>query len=534
MFLFCLYVNAGSSLLLTNDEFHYLQEKKIFKLCVDPRSAPFEEITPDGIYKGITADLIYKIAKRIGFSLEVKHVLTWEDSLKLAKSGQCDILTFMSPSEEDNKWLLFSEPLFTEPNVIITREDHAYIENLSTLTDQSIVIPIISDLFSRINKEYINLAVIPVGNKEEALNMVSMQKADMTIYPMIAAAYAIKKERLFNLKISGNLEYHENTIRLSITNNETLLLSLLNKAIATISMEEKELIVNKHISIVIEKGISKHVIQYIILGIVLFFFVLTTFVLWNTYLRKKIAQEVAKSQAIQNKLFQASKEAEIGRIIANISHQWRGILAKIGALNLFTLVQLKNNQPIDRAFITNQSEEIGKLLDFMSNTMQDFLEFYKPSKNIEEFLLIETVNHARGILEPKIQRSHLTFIIEGKNHHKMIGIRNQWVHVWLNLIDNTINAALKNNVKLPYFKIIFSHDEIDIFDNAGGMPSLTNESDMGLGIYMCIELVKKHGGKILYNTIPNGLNVKISFIPNGTPNLKPYEQNLFQSDDESA
>jgi ABC-type amino acid transport substrate-binding protein len=513
--LLCFLLTAGSAdqnLRITPQERAYLQSKVTFKVCVDPQSSPFEEITQEGIYKGIIADLIRLVARRLNIALEVQQVLTWDDSLKLAKSGQCDIVTFMTPSSDTTKWLRFSDPLFEEPYVLITREEHPYIEDLAALTQESMTIPIVSDLFTKISRSYPNLVVIPVSSKEEAFSMVSTQKADMTVRSMTAAAYIIKQQGFFNLKIAGELQNQSSVVRLAVMKDDSMLQSLLNRAIATITPQEKETSVNKQVSIVIEKGMSKESWRYLSFGIMLVLFLLAAILLWNTYLREKIAREVAKSQAIQNKLFQASKEAEIGRIIGNISHQWRGTLAKIGALNLLTLVQLKNDQPLDKRFILTQSEEIGKLLDFMSQTMQDFLEFYKPSKTIEAFSLLETIEQARSILEPKIQKSRLSIEIEGEDGRRMVGIKNQWVHVWLNLIDNTINAALKKSIDAPFFKIIFTQDEINIYDNAGGMPSVPNESDMGLGIYMCIELVKKHGGEIRYNPIPEGLNVSIRFL----------------------
>lgn len=518
LLLFSLHVKANEPhIVLTPEELAYVQSKDVFKICVDPQSSPFEEITLDGIYKGITADLMEKIARRIGIVLEVQQVLTWDDSLKLAKSGQCDILTFMTPSEETQKWLLFSEPLFSEPNVFITREDHPYIEDALALNQESIAIPIVSDLFTRFSKEFENLIVIPVSTKEEALSMVSTQKADMTIRSMIAAAYTIKKEGLFNLKVAGEPTGYTNTIRLSVMSENPLLLSLLNKAILTITPEEKETIVNKQIAIVIEKGMNKDFVKYLSFGVVFLLIVFAAIILWNALLREKVALEVSKNSAIQNKLFQASKEAEIGRIIANISHQWRGTLAKIGALNLLTLVQLKNDQPLDKAFIIKQSEEIGKLLDFMSNTMQDFLEFYKPSKHIETFTLRETIKHAQSILEAKILKSALNITIEGDETRLMTGFKNQWVHIWLNLIDNAINAATKNGVEMPYFHVTITDNEINIVDNAGGMPSLPSENEMGLGIYMCVELVKKHGGELHYHTIDHGLRITITLSTQPIP-----------------
>ncbi len=511
IFVAFLYANAEDTILpLSQQEQQFLQQKNIYKLCVDPQSSPFEEITPEGIYKGITADLVEKVARRLGIVLKIQPVLTWDDSLKLAKSAQCDILTFITPSEETHKWLLFSNPLFSDPNVFITREEHPYIEDVSTLAQESIAIPIVSDLFTRFTKEFENLVVIPVSTKEEALSMVSRQKADMTIRSMIAAAYTIKKEGLFNLKVAGEPEGYANVIRLSVMNNESLLLELLNKAIATLTQEEKELSVNKHIAIVIEKGINKVAIKYFTFGLIFLVIIITAIVLWNALLRKKVAQEVAKNSTIQNKLFQASKEAEIGRIIANISHQWRGTLAKIGALNLYTHVQLKKEQPLDKAFLTQQSEEIGKLLDFMSQTMQDFLEFYKPSKIIETFSLIQTLEQAISFLETKIANSSLKITYDGSIDLQRNGIKNHWVHIWLNLIDNTINAAMRRHITTPYFSITICETEIVIHDNAGGIDPET--SNMGLGIQMCQDLAKEHHALFSYENTDIGLCVRIKFL----------------------
>lgn len=519
-----LHVNASQRIDLSQEEILFLQKRNQYKVCVDPQSSPFEEISPEGLYKGIIADLVNKIGSRLGIELEVQQVLTWDDSLKLARLGQCDILTFVTPSDETQKWLHFSEPLFIDPYVFITREEHPYIEDVSALEQESIVIPIVSDLFTRFSKEFDNLIVIPVSTKEEALSMVSKQKADMTIRSMIAAAYSIKKEKLFNLKVSGEPEGYHNIIRLSVMHHDEKLLALLNRAIDTLTQEEKEQSANKHIAIKIEKGMDTESIKYLSLALILLAMMVTAVILWNALLRKKVSIEVAKNNAIQKKLFQASKEAEIGRIIGNISHQWRGTLAKIGALNLLTVAQLKNDQPLDKAFILNQSEEVGKLLDFMSNTMQDFLEFYKPSQYIEEFSLLQTLEHAKSILEPKIAKSTLQIIIEGNLEKKMIGIKNQWVHIWLNLIDNTINAALKNTIHYPYFKVLLEENRLSIQDNAGGMPiGIDSDNEMGLGIYMCKELIKKHGGEIHYCNVDDGLLIDISFSNlGGIPNLKSY------------
>jgi signal transduction histidine kinase len=162
--------------------------------------------------------------------------------------------------------------------------------------------------------------------------------------------------------------------------------------------------------------------------------------------KDELQKEITKNNTIQTQLYQTAKEAEIGKIVANISHQWRGSLAKVGAVNLLTLTQIKNNYPLQRNFLTMQSEEIAKQLDFMSQTMQDFLEFYKPSKTIEEFSISETIQRALHILEKSIHDSSLTIEYNKITDKKIVGIKNRWIHIWLNLINNTITAGDRNGI----------------------------------------------------------------------------------------
>lgn len=225
--------------------------------------------------------------------------------------------------------------------------------------------------------------------------------------------------------------------------------------------------------------------------------------------KDELQKEITKNNTIQNQLYQTAKEAEIGKIVANISHQWRGSLAKVGAVNLLTLTQIKNNYPLERNFLTTQSEEIAKQLDFMSQTMQDFLEFYKPSKTIEEFSISETIQQALHILEKSINDSSLTIEYNKITDKKIVGIKNRWIHIWLNLINNTITAGERNGIYAPYMKIIMFEDKIIISDNAGGEKNI--EGEMGIGLQMCSEIVKQNSAKLTCHNLDDGYCVTIAF-----------------------
>ena len=145
--------------------------------------------------------------------------------------------------------LLFTEPHFSDVNVFITREEHPFIANPADLVDKTIVFPKGTAMEELIRKDYPNLKIINTNTEMEAFKMVSDKKADMAMRSLIVAAYTIKKEGFFNLKISGQLPNYTNQLRIGIIKSEPILRDILNKGVMNISNKDRENIVNQHVII---------------------------------------------------------------------------------------------------------------------------------------------------------------------------------------------------------------------------------------------------------------------------------------------
>lgn len=112
---------------LTPQEQAYLNQKKEITMCVDPDWEPFEVINKEGKHEGISADLIQLAAKRLGVKITLVPTQTWEETLAFSKSKKCEIMSFVNQSPEREKWLIFTQPLLSDPNVMITREEHPFV-----------------------------------------------------------------------------------------------------------------------------------------------------------------------------------------------------------------------------------------------------------------------------------------------------------------------------------------------------------------------------------------------------------------------
>lgn len=183
--LFCLFLYSFSfssliasqpHIVLNGNEKSYLEAKKEITMCVDPDWEPFETINDQGKHEGIAADLIALIAERLGVPIQLIPTATWQETLEKSKSGQCDILSFVNQTPERDKWLIFTKPLLSDPNVIITREEHPFIADAHGLDKERVVLPEGTAVLERMRKEYQNLRYIPVVSEADAMEMVSEKK----------------------------------------------------------------------------------------------------------------------------------------------------------------------------------------------------------------------------------------------------------------------------------------------------------------------------------------------------------------------
>ncbi len=196
---------AALAVELSFAEEEYLRSLGPVSVCVDPDWEPFERLDPDGAFVGIAADLLRLIGARAGVAFQIKPTPDWDQSVALSKAGQCDILAFLNKTPQREQWLIFTEPYFVDPNVIVTRVEHDYIQDLAAISNKTMVLPKGTSVEERVRRDYPNVRLILVDSEAEAFGLVENREADMTMRSLTMAAYTIKKEGWFNLKIAGEI-----------------------------------------------------------------------------------------------------------------------------------------------------------------------------------------------------------------------------------------------------------------------------------------------------------------------------------------
>jgi len=294
---------TGARVALTAEERAYIDNLGPITVAPDPEWMPYEHIDSEGRFTGIAADLLDLVAARLGIEFTLVIPRDWNEALELSRAGEVLILPFLNQTPDREEWLIFTDSLFVDPSVFVTREDFAdYIFDATQLTDKTIVFPEGTSMEERVRTDFPNLRVLNVPTENDVFQAVSERVADMTLRSLTISAYTIRKEGLFNLRIAGQApDDYVNHLRMGVLADEPMLRDILNRGIATITPREREEIVNRHVNILVVKPFDYGTL-YRIAGILALLIAVSVF--WNIRLKRSHAalreSERSKSVLLSN------------------------------------------------------------------------------------------------------------------------------------------------------------------------------------------------------------------------------------------
>ena len=205
-----------------------------------------------------------------------------------------------------------------------------------------------------------------------------------------------------------------------------------------------------------------------------------------------------KLQEKQKMIFWQSRLASLGQMLANIAHQWRQPLTELTLLN-FTMkkASLKN----DHKKVLEIYSDSKNIIQNMSNTIDDFTNFFKPTKEKKYFSITKSIDDALSILKRILKKEKISIEINSYEDILLLGISNELSQVFINLIQNSKDAFISNKRDNRKIQISVLRKQewaiIKILDNAGGIedkifdqifePYFTTKhssSGTGLGLFM--------------------------------------------------
>ncbi len=292
----------SQTLMLSSDEQAWLNEHKTIRISGPQDFPPFQYVDRDGVFKGMASDYIFQIANKIGLKIEIVKDLSWPEILKRTENNEIDLLTCAAISPDREKYMMYANPHFSFPLVIVSRKNAPFISGLQSLHKRTIAIKPMMSTHEWLKKDQINFQPYFVDTPLEELQAVSVGKADVAIQNLASATYLIEKNGLANLKIAAPTSYGNYSLAIAVRKDWPELVSIINKGLATISQEQHNEIRQRWIGVRYEYGIStRDIIKWIVLVVGIASVVLSFFFLWNRRLTKEILER-KKAQTQKERL----------------------------------------------------------------------------------------------------------------------------------------------------------------------------------------------------------------------------------------
>lgn len=221
--------------------------------------------------------------------------------------------------------------------------------------------------------------------------------------------------------------------------------------------------------------------------------------------QKKLQMELESKEKL---LLAQSRQAAMGEMIGMIAHQWRQPITTI-AMNANNILADIALDTIETGELKTISDDILTQTQYLSQTIDDFRNFFKPNKNKELTQICSLVHDAIEMMHKSFEYHNIDVEVICSGKPQVVTYSRELLQVYLNILKNAKEVLQDQDVAYPKIVVrIFEkgqHVIIEIEDNAGGVdkenierifePYFSTKDEKvgtGLGLYMSKTIVEKH------------------------------------------
>jgi signal transduction histidine kinase len=168
-----------------------------------------------------------------------------------------------------------------------------------------------------------------------------------------------------------------------------------------------------------------------------------------------------------------------------------------------------------------------KLIQHMSQTIDDFRNYFKPEQEMVEFKVGTVLASTLSIIEASFKHDNVAIEVATLHDPVVLGFKNEFAQSILNILSNAKDALTERNIGHPKVCVaIYSEGEravVTISDNAGGIPqeilpkifdpyftTKGPQKGTGLGLYMAKNIIEnKMGGTLTVRNTDHGAEFRI-------------------------
>lgn len=246
----------------------------------------------------------------------------------------------------------------------------------------------------------------------------------------------------------------------------------------------------------------------------------------NLSLEERITQAVDDMRQKDQMLIMQERRAIMGEMINNIAHQWRQPLNVLG-LYLQDLTYAFDSQEFNREYLDTSIDNSMRLIEHMSQTIDDFMNFFRSDKSTSLFSVNRVITRTLSLIEKSLLVQQIKIDFQADDDLFINGYPNEYAQAILNILVNARDALVEAPVDNALISIrSFAEGGktvVTVTDNAGGIaddiigrlfdPYFTTkgpDKGTGIGLFMSMTIIEKNmGGSLTVRNTGRGAEFRI-------------------------
>lgn len=487
----------------------------VIRVAYDPSYPPVEFEGANGEPAGLGPDHLRWVAEHMGLKLVRVPAKSWEEALTLVRERRADVLTDTTPLPERRSYLAFTRAWMELPDVIITRKDHPWIGDLTSLAGHRVaaVKGYSSRDFLMAHQPAAQLLDVP--DIESALKEVSFGTVDAAVSDLASASWMIDQRGITNLRVSGGLG-SPTAVTLACRSDWPELRGILDDGLAAMPPETRQALRQKWVTLT---SIGwKPSPRFLTILAVASALVLAALVLaWNLLLRARVKAAMEKVRGQTEKLEDLNRQQM--ELMGILSHDLRNPVSGIA----LAAELLQNEESLEEVHVT--AKKIKRATDSLVSLLDQFLHLQSYESGRMQVLLEPVV--ARALIQEAIDAFAPQALQKGQqlDLEGSAGLCLMADPLLLReVIDNLVSNALKYSPLGARIDIRVRENHprvrIEVIDQGPGLSEedrqrlfqrfarlsarpTGGETSVGLGLSIAKKIVEAMGGCIGADGTPN-------------------------------
>jgi PAS domain S-box-containing protein len=227
----------------------------------------------------------------------------------------------------------------------------------------------------------------------------------------------------------------------------------------------------------------------------------------------QIAHDITQRKEAERALHTTERLASVGRLAATIAHEINNPLEAV--MNLVYLAKSNTADPVVRPYLDQAEEELSRV----SLLTRQTLGFYRETKGTRALTLGSVISPLVFAMQPRARNKAVSIGTNFRQDPEIEAIPGEIRQLIANLIGNSIDAAASgSSIQVRVSEASFIRGQrkagvrLTIADQGEGIPlsararvfepffTTKKEVGTGLGLWVCWNIVEKHGGSIRYRS----------------------------------